>query len=305
MAYPLRHFDEHDTWFITSRCFQARMLMTPHVAQVREVTGGVLARAAEKHGVQLYAFAFLSNHFHLVIHAKGSVIADFMQFLRVNLSKKLAPLVKGGWEGHFWERRYSAEPILDEPALERSVGYVLAHGVKEGLVARAVQWEGLHCAAQFVDQQSRSFPWYDWTRRWNARRSGGQSDGSRWSPKYARQVSLTLKPLPRWESLTCEARRNRAARLLSRVESAHAQKAVLGMRAVRAQTPARPREFKRTARPLCHATSKAAKAWYRARYFSFRDAFRAASCRWRAGQTRVEFPSGSFKPGIRCPVRNI
>lgn len=305
MTYPLRQFAEHDTWFVTSRCFQARMLMTPHVSQVREVTGGVLARAAEKYGVQLYAFSFLSNHFHLIIHAQGARIADFMQFLLVNLSKKLAPLVKGGWSGRFWERRYSAEPILDDSALERSVRYVVANGVKEGLVARAVEWEGLHCAAQFADQQSRVYQWYDWTRRWNARRSDGQAAGSRWSEKFSQPVTLTLRSLPGWECLTFDARRTRAGKLLSEVDAAHTQKAVLGVKAVRAQTAARPKDPKRTPRPLCHASSKAAKRRYRSRYFSFCAAFRAASCQWRAGQTHVEFPPGSFKPGIRYAIRNV
>jgi hypothetical protein len=36
------------------------------------------------------------------------------------------------WNGGFWERRYSAEPVLDDVALVGRLRYVLAHGVKEG-----------------------------------------------------------------------------------------------------------------------------------------------------------------------------
>ena len=32
------------------------------------------------------------------------------------------------WSGGFWERRYSAEPVLDDTALAGRLRYVLAHG---------------------------------------------------------------------------------------------------------------------------------------------------------------------------------
>jgi hypothetical protein len=41
-----------------------------------------------------------------------------------------------GWSGGFWERRYSAEPVLDDTALVGRLRYILAHGVKEGLTVR-------------------------------------------------------------------------------------------------------------------------------------------------------------------------
>jgi hypothetical protein len=65
--------------------------------------------------VRLHAFTFASNHFHLLVWARGAALAGFMQYLRANLSRKVGRLV--AWSGGFWERRYSAEPVLDE-ALE-------------------------------------------------------------------------------------------------------------------------------------------------------------------------------------------
>jgi hypothetical protein len=69
-----------------------------------------------------------------------------MQYLRANLSRKVGRLVD--WSGGFWERRYSAEPVLDDEALVGRLRYVLAHGVKEGLVERS--------SGQFVWMLSRS-----------------------------------------------------------------------------------------------------------------------------------------------------
>jgi hypothetical protein len=68
--------------------------------EVNEVVGGVLG----------HAFTFASNHFHLLVWARGAALASFMQYLRANLSRKVGRLVD--WSGGFWERRYSAEPVL-------------------------------------------------------------------------------------------------------------------------------------------------------------------------------------------------
>ncbi|HZI04319.1 MAG TPA: transposase, partial [Archangium sp.] len=92
--------------------------------------GGVLARAVQQSAgnVRLHAFTFASNHFHLLVWARGAALASFMQYLRANLSRKVGRLVD--WSGGFWERRYSAEPVLDDTALVGRLRYVLAHGVK-------------------------------------------------------------------------------------------------------------------------------------------------------------------------------
>jgi REP element-mobilizing transposase RayT len=126
-------FQEEGYYFVTSRCFQGRMLLRPSL-EVNEVVGGVLAKAVQHSagGVRLHAFTFASNHFHLLVWARGACLASFMQYLRANLSKKVGRWVD--WSGGFWERRYSAEPVLDDTALVGRLRYVLAHGVKEGWV---------------------------------------------------------------------------------------------------------------------------------------------------------------------------
>src|SRR6218665_2221120 len=79
---------------------------------------------------------------------------------------------KANWSGGFWERRYSAEPVLDDAALVGRLRYVLAHGVKEGLVERSTEWPGLTCLPQLLGSARRLFPWVNWTKRWSER--GGE-----------------------------------------------------------------------------------------------------------------------------------
>jgi len=160
MGWPLRMFQEEGLYFVTSRCFQGRLLLRPS-AEVNEVVGGVLARAVQQSAgnVRLHAFTFASNHFHLLVWARGAALAGFMQYLRANLSRKVGRLVD--WSGGFWERRYSAEPVLDDTALVGRLRYVLAHGVKEGLVERSAEWPRREAA------------------RGSGTRGGGGSRGSR------------------------------------------------------------------------------------------------------------------------------
>jgi hypothetical protein len=47
MGWPLRMFQEEGYSFVTSRCFQGRLLLRPS-AEVNEVVGGVLARAVQQ-----------------------------------------------------------------------------------------------------------------------------------------------------------------------------------------------------------------------------------------------------------------
>ena len=80
-----------------------------------------------------------------------------MQYLRANLSRKVGGLVD--WSGGFWERRYSAEPVLDDEALVGRLRYVLAHGVKESLVERSAEWPGLTCLPRLLSPARRVFQW--------------------------------------------------------------------------------------------------------------------------------------------------
>ncbi|MEW5741653.1 MAG: hypothetical protein AB1938_22230 [Myxococcota bacterium] len=301
-------FDTHDTWFITCRTFQARKLMTPSSPLIRDVCGGVLAKAASMSGVRLHAYVFLSNHFHLIIHARGPRIATFMKYLLGNLSKKLGPLCKPSWWSRFWERRYTATPILDEAALEDRLCYVLAHGVKEGLVARTREWEGLHCAEQLMDEKPREFRWFNWTRRWRTRHTTDHATkprAARYDEGVGETVRLELEPLPHWAAEPPPGRQQRMRELVAEVERLHAQRGPpLGVDAVRRQTTERSRRRKRSPQPLCHGSSPEARSHFKALYRAFRDAFLAAAKKWLSGDLGAEFPSGSFKPYV-YEVRNV
>ncbi|WP_232537154.1 transposase [Cystobacter fuscus] len=293
-------FQEEGYYFVTSRCFQGRLLLRPS-AEVNEVVGGVLARAVQQSAgtVRLYAFTFASNHFHLLVWARGAALAGFMQYLRANLSKKVGKLVD--WSGGFWERRYSAEPVLDDTALVGRLRYVLAHGVKEGLVDRSAEWPGLTCLPQLLGPARRLFRWFNWTKRWSKRGSEDMAGEGRFAQEWAEPVELELAPLPCWEGLKEEERQHAVRGLVEQVE-AEAQsrgKPVLGARAVEAQHPhTRPEHPKRSPRPLGHASTRQALKELREQYRAFVAAFREAAARWSRGDFLARFPPFAFPPRV-------
>ncbi|ATB44307.1 hypothetical protein CYFUS_009794 [Cystobacter fuscus] len=265
----------------------------------------MLARAVQQSAgtIRLYAFTFASNHFHLLVWARGAALAGFMQYLRANLSKKVGKLVD--WSGGFWERRYSVEPVLDDTALVGRLRYVLAHGVKEGLVDRSAEWPGLTCLPQLLGPARRLFRWFNWTRRWSKRGSEDMAEEGRFAQAWAEPVELEIAPLPCWQGLK-EDERQRAVRGLVEQVEAEAQSRgtpVLGASAVRAQHPhTRPEHLKRSPRPLWHASTRQALKELREQYRAFVAAFREAAARWSRGDFSALFPPFSFPPRV-APAR--
>ena len=279
------------------RCIQRRYLLSPST-ETNEVLGGVLARAVRLHGVELFAFSIISSHIHLVVRAPRGNLPRFMQYLSTNVSKKVGRLVD--WRGSFWERRYSAEPILDETALLARVRYVLSHGVKEGLVRRVRDWPGLSCLPFLLDGKSRSFQWFDWTRR----ASGNTRRVTRplLDKKWAESEELRLTPLPHPSLRSRKAVRAFVRRSVRAIEeqASREYRTVLGRAAVLRQHPHTrpPPASTRKPRPPCHTSRRELLEDFRERYRTFLEQYREASIQWRNGDPTASFPEGAIKPFV-------
>jgi len=296
MGRPLRMFVPGEIYFITVRCFQRRLLLRPS-ALTNELVGGVLARSVRLHGIDLFVFGFASNHLHLLVRAPAGNLPRFMQHLLTNISKKTGTLVR--WRGRFWERRYSAEPVLDDVALLGRVRYIIAHGVKEGLVRRCREWPGLSALRMLWTGRPRVFRWFNWTRQSMAGSSNGA--GHPFDQRWSEQESLELAPLPvpGLRDLRSLRRFLRSATREIEAEAARAFASVLGVRGVLRQHPhrrARPRE--QTTRPPCHTSVPALLQAFRERYRSFVAAFREASEKWKRGEFGTPFPDHAFRPFV-------
>jgi REP element-mobilizing transposase RayT len=295
MGRPVRHLQPDGYYFVTARCFQARLLLRPST-ETNAVVGGTLARAVALHGVELFAFVVASNHLHLLLRAPNGNLPKFMQYLLSNIAKKIGRLV--AWRGGLWERRYSAEPVLDEAALVGRLRYILSHGVKEKLVRRCADWPGLSCLAQLLGERVRCFQWFDWTRRWKCTPRKLEAEDL-FDRRWAQPVELEVKPLPCWSHLPEAVQRGRISELVVSIErdASLSGAGALGSVGVLSQRPQRrPLHVKRSPRPLCHSSTREGREGYRELYSSFVAVFREASRRWRSGELNTLFPRFAIRP---------
>jgi len=295
MGWPLRMFEPRGIYFVTARCFQRRLFMRPS-SETNDVLGGVLARAARMNGVEIFGFVFASNHVHLLVRAPRGNLPRFMQHLLTNVSKKVGRVVR--WKGRFWERRYSAEPVLDEVALLGRVRYMLAHGPKEGLVRKCTEWPGLSSLTMMLDGLPRRFRWFNWTLK-SKMRQRPSAKSSRDAERWAEQETLTLTPLPLQTLRTPEALCRFLQDAMQAIESeaSRRHRRFLGRAGVLRQNLLRKaRKKERTVRPPCHTSFPALLKEYLQGYRDFVAAFRWAAIRWRRGDVRVKFPEGAYRP---------
>ena len=297
MGHPLRRFDPDQIYFVTNRTLQGRLFMTP-TKGIKELIGGCLAKALSRYDIEIYGYTFLSNHYHLIIKARADTLAKFMNHLNSNIAKKVSKRI--GWSGKFWQRRYSAEPILDEGALIERMEYLIQHGVKEGLVNRCVQWPGLNCIESLLNQQTPQYPWLNETKLCLDGRTGG---GPKPEEAYTENLPVTLSTLPCWEHLSPGEQRAEAKKLVAGAQSdalkSRRGKKALGIRRVLKQNPlSAPKSSKRSRRPLCHTTFKEIWLEFRNLYRNFVREFRHASELFREGHLKIAFPRFAYPPPL-------
>ncbi len=285
---------------VTVRTIHSRLLLRPSPS-LNEVIGGVLGRAQSRHPVRCHGAVFLSSHYHLLLSVDdANQLARFMEYVGSNLAKEIKRL--HDWPEHIWGHRYHAIAVSEEEAAQ--VGrfrYLLAHGVKEGLVAHARDWPGVHCAREILAGEPIRGLWFDRTKEYAARNRGDEFDRL----THATEESFSLTPLPCWAHLSPEAYQERVRVLVEDIEREAAAelsstgRQPLGVEGILREDPhTRPSRPKRSPAPLCHAATKAVRKAFWESYALFMAAFREASDRWRGGDRQARFPLGSFPPGL-------
>ena len=285
---------------VTGRTIQGRLLLRPN-QELRAITLGILARAQREHPVQIHAFVFLSNHYHLLLSVRDAQqLADFMCYVNSNLAREAGELYD--WKEKFWGRRYQSIVVSNEEEAQIArLEYLLSHGVKEGLVERPQDWPGAHSVHALLTADPLQGLWFDRTQEYAARRRREDFDPL----KYATAEVFTLDPLPCWSGLSDDLYRKRIAALLARIEAdARAEREKkerepLGREAVLAQDPhAKPVRSKKSPAPRFHAFRKSVRRELYEAYAWFVAAFRDASEKLRAGDLTAKFPPGSFPPAL-------
>jgi REP element-mobilizing transposase RayT len=300
MPRRLRYVPPGSLVEVTCRTLQGRLLLRPSPI-LTDLTLGVLARAARLYPVDVHGFAFLSNHFHLLLTVESAQrLAAFMNYLNSNLAREAGRLIH--WRERFWGRRYQAILVTAEEDSEVDrLRYLLAHGSKEGLVASPLDWPGAHCARSLADGTPVVGRWHDRSLECRARRRSLSFDAH----AFVVAETLLLSPIPCWSHHDATEYRCRIRHLIRDIERSAKRdterKATLplGCGALLSQDPRRELgRLKRSPAPLVHATGAAARRSLRDAYASFLQAYRAAARSLRDGALDAAFPPWSFPPAL-------
>ena len=299
MARPIRFIQPGMTVEVTIRTIQSRLLLRPS-KELNEIVIGVLGRAQAMYPVSIHVIIFVSNHYHLIITTPDALaLARFMNFVNSNIAREVGRL--HSWREKFWGRRYRAIPVLDEVSLVDRVQYLLAHGCKEGLVARPKDWPGVSSLDAMLTGKPMRGTWFNRTAEWFERRSGGQPDPM----EFAEAVEVRLTPLPCWDHLSpCDQRRRlrsliRDIELETRQRNLDEVRTPPGRQFILSQDPhSFPCRSKKSPASHCHTSIHQLREEFIAAYMDFLDAYIEASSRLRAGIKNVEFPPDSFPPSL-------
>ncbi|REG27055.1 hypothetical protein ATI61_11062 [Archangium gephyra] len=88
MGWPLRMFQEEGYYFVTSRCYQGRLLLRPSV-EMNEVVGGVLARAVQQSAGSSPSHA---QHMSPRVKVAGRTDVDTLEVMRLSITSRSSPL---------------------------------------------------------------------------------------------------------------------------------------------------------------------------------------------------------------------
>lgn len=298
MSRPLRHFLPEHLYFVTSRCFQARLLLRPD-PELTEIVGATLAAALERYPVRLYGFIACGNHVHMLVSGSAPHIAELCGYLFGVLARRVNAL--RGRTGKLWHRRYSAEPVLDDEAALRKLAYLYANPVNDNLVARCSDWPGFSTLPESLGHAPRTFTW----RRKGALERARIRDPHADPADFETSHTLVVHPLPHFAGVPAAERIERLRSVLDGVEDeARRRRRTEGRRLMPRRTllncdpESAPRRSKRSPRPLCHASTARGFFDYLRVYRAFADAFRLASRAFRAGELGVAFPRFAFPPPL-------
>ncbi len=280
---------------VTNRTVQRRFLLKPS-RRLREITLGALGRAQRRYGVEIHAFVFLSNHYHLLVSVDDiQQLARFVGYFESKLAKEVGRLT--GWRDRIWARRYQSIPVSQEEVAQVGrLAYILAHGVKEHLVAHPSDWPGANSSRALLEGKRLVGVWHNRTAEYTARQMGKPFRPA----DYVSHETVDLTVLPCWEGEAESVLRDRMRDIVAAVVKKAKVDPERMRKVLRGLNPTdRPQPEERRSAPWFHCASRAARRQLAYSYSVFSSAYRDAAEALRRGELTAPFPDGCFPPPRR------
>ena len=261
---------------------------------------GVLGRAKQLLGFELYGYAFLSNHGSMLLGVRSAAhLAQVMEYVHGNIARELGRKEHSDWQGRFWGRRGRAIVVLTDQDLIERLRYLLANSTKEGLVSHPTRWPGAHCARALCHGRSDVGAWVDRTKLRRLRRAAKGSEKRITDADVTTYYRVHLDRLPCWSECSelqyqgrirsmCNDIRQQAAR--ERVETG---RQVLGVKRILRLSPHhRPGGVHKSPAPPVHCRNHRRRVGFIEHYKAFVESYQSAYTNLH--QTLI---SGTFPPG--------
>jgi len=299
---------EHPNYcfFATIRTICSRLWLINN-PELEERILAYLARYVEHHGVVIYAFIIMGNHYHLLACFPNGNKAAFFRDFNGMISRLTKSRVKMFEGGKLWARRVRSQVVPNNEDIFDRFFYAALNPVAAGLVEKLSEYPSYNSFSDAIRGRVRTFKVVEW-QKYNSQKRKRRNIAIAEFTKYHQ---LSFARLPGYESMTQrqyvnfmneEAERRRVDLVRSRKESgsgfATAQK-------LKALEPGQKPRFTKTStrdthRPLvltrCSETKRKFLDWY----FGLFAEFRLAAAKFRAGAFNIPFPPGTYRPWSCC-----
>ena len=295
MPRPRRNTNPKYFRLVTIRTENAKLFMVPS-KELNQIVGGVIAKYQQKYGITLYAYIFLSNHYHLLLRAPKANLWRFEQAVNREIAKRVNRYRNR--EGHFWARRYDEQIVVKKADVLSALLYIVCNAVKHKLIDSPYKWPGISCIKQLLTQKDEVYYFTDYTAYSKARLKDKNAKLEDFKIKY----NLKISPIPELAKLSFKNRikflRSEIARELSKyLEQINS---FLGKEKILKQSPfSRPRVVSKRKRPICYTKDFLAKLnFIEEVYKPWNESYQIASLKFRKGELDSLFPEFSIKPPL-------
>jgi hypothetical protein len=300
------HF-QNSVHFITNRTEHEMLFLLP-TERVNKIIQCWFARSLNRYGqgLEIYAFIFLSNHFHLLVKDTKGSLAAFMCYFQANIAKAVNKEL--GRKGSFWSREYDDVIVNGDAELLDRYAYTLGNAVKAGLVNRSEEWIGWSSLEVAMSDGKYCFEMLNRTKLHNATRRGQKVDVSKFIEKW--QFALT--PPPFLEGKTPAKKKRLIKDLMESAETEYRSKRdnkpPLGAKNILMQRPTdRPKNpaFRPRIKVFC-LDPEQRDEWlegYRNFVGGYREIFdNYRNAAFKRSSPTVEWPQGSYAPSCWYPI---
>jgi REP element-mobilizing transposase RayT len=300
MGRRIRRQKKSRIYFLTNRTLQQMYFFRPS-EEVNAIILGLLAKMADRYGIEIFAFVFMSNHFHLLARSKSLQMHLFMRDFQGQLARKLNR--HWGRSGTFFERRYTATPVLDDDALTDKLRYTLCNPCESNLVRHPKLWPGLSSWSIHKSGEPLVGKVVNRKLYWSLKAKKEHVDASEQEliKMATEEFPLQMARLPKWDGIDDRAYRTRICDIIEDYAAhlAEGRKVrCLGAKKVVSQNfNDRPKKSKKSPRPICHTNCLDTRKAYIEEMVVVIERYKEAAGKFHNNETQISFPQGTIPPG--------